>query len=100
MWRQHGWPGGHIWFVRNGRDQAGFRDSAPIDALAQRLAEHSIRYLYPHLCPANQQGPIPPFDHDQTERFLDRFENVQVMPWVGGRWRRWSACSASFAHLA
>lgn len=86
IWLQHGWLGDRQWFVDNDRlDRlAGFRDPARVEALATLLRDHHVRDVYPHLCPTDPAGSIPAVDPEATERFLDAFEGLRVMPWVGG----------------
>jgi hypothetical protein len=99
IWLQHGWLGDDQWFARTGRGQALFRNTPRIEGLARLLSAHGIQYVFPHLCPCDPMGAIPPVDHPQTELFLDHFAGFRVLPWVGGvldvhcspeseRWRR------------
>lgn len=83
IWISHGWLGDDEWFV-NRRDKAHFRDALQIQKLAAKLRNHGVRYVFPHLCPCSHDGPIPPVDPDQTERFLDAFDGFEVLPWIGG----------------
>lgn len=86
IWLGHGWLGDDSWFVRNNRDVADFRDEAKCAALFQKLHDNGIAMVYPHLCPAQFDGKIAPYDDAQVERFLDLAEqwNIQVIPWIGG----------------
>ncbi len=84
IWIQHGWLGDDLWFKRNGKDNAPFRDDNKIQALADLLASHGVKYVFPHVCPCNPRGNIAPVDPAQTERFLDHFGDFQVIPWIGG----------------
>jgi hypothetical protein len=84
IWLQHGWLGDDTWFTRNSRDTGLFRSEQKIRALADKLLEHNIRYVYPHLCPCLSSGEIAPVDPDQTELFLNVMTNHDVLPWVGG----------------
>lgn len=84
IWLQHGWLGDDQWFQRNRKDKALFRDEGRIKALAALLASHGIKYVFPHACPCDPGGRIAPVDPVQTERFLDHFQDFQVLPWIGG----------------
>ncbi|MDY7227875.1 glycoside hydrolase family 18 protein [Hyalangium rubrum] len=86
MWLQHGWMGDDSWFERNNKKDRipHFRDSARVAELAQRLREHRITDVFPHVAPAQLDGKLPPVDSVQTERFLQGMEGFRVMPWVGG----------------
>ena len=86
IWIGHGWLGDDAWFTRNGRDPAEFRREGKISALFQKLADHRIRTVYPHLCPARPDGKIAAYDDAQLERFLDLAEKygIKVIPWTGG----------------
>jgi len=80
IWLQHGWLGDDLWFKRNGKDPALFRDQNKIQGLADLLAGHGVKYVFPHVCPCNPKGNIAPVDPKQTERFLDHFGDFQVIP--------------------
>jgi hypothetical protein len=86
MWLQHGWLGDDGWFTRNHKQDRipQFRDPARIAELAQRLREHHVTDVFPHLAPAQPGGALQPVDPEQTERFLQGMEGFRVMPWVGG----------------
>ena len=84
IWIQHGWLGDDAWLAARHKDQSLFRDEARIDDLARLLADHGIKYVYPHLCPCGRDGLVPLVDSNQTERFLDRFQQFKVLPWIGG----------------
>jgi len=84
IWMQHGWIGDVSWFKKYHKDPVPFHDPNRLKELATLLKKEHITDLYPHLCPCGFTGAIPPVDDAQTERFLDAFENVRVMPWVGG----------------
>ncbi len=86
MWLQHGWTGDDGWFERNGKKDriAQFRDPARIAELAQRLRQHRITDVFPHMAPAQPGGRLPPIHPEQTERFLQGMEGFRVMPWIGG----------------
>jgi hypothetical protein len=84
IWLQHGWLGDDGWFQRNDRNPTLFRSDEPVRRLDATLRAHGIRDLYPHLCPAEPDGRIPPVDHAQTERFLRICRGYRVLPWIGG----------------
>ena len=88
LWMQHAWLGDDAWFKRNHREDRRdhFRDPATLAQTAAHLQQHHIADLFPHLCPCNPSGAIPPVDDPQTERFLNAFAPPQfrVLPWVGG----------------
>ena len=109
-WLQHGWLGHLQWFQRHGKlhKLARLRDPVQLRALADLLRRHRVRDLFPHLCPADASGDIPPVDDQATARFLTQFRGFRVMPWIGGvlgknafpdnpRWR--SAFTRSAARL-
>ncbi|MBR2625656.1 MAG: hypothetical protein IKD23_04570 [Lentisphaeria bacterium] len=52
----------------------------------KKLSDNKISTAYPHLCPAEFNGKIAPYDSEQVERFLDIAAqyNIKVIPWVGG----------------
>lgn len=84
IWMQHGWLGDDSWFDRNDRDRTRFRDEGKVVQLADRMRDHGVKYVYPHLCPCHPDGGIAPVDPQQTELFLDGFEGIDVIPWIGG----------------
>jgi hypothetical protein len=84
IWMQHGWLGDDLWFQRNRRDKALFRDEQKIRELSALLTAHGVRYVFPHVCPCDPNGKIAPVDPVQTERFLNHFAAFRVIPWIGG----------------
>ena len=86
LWLGHGWIGADEWFHDNHREAqfSKFRDPARIRELAQSCRDNGITDVFPHLCPANYDGSIPPVDDAQTERFLAEFAGLRVLPWIGG----------------
>lgn len=84
IWLQHGWLGDDLWFARNQRDKVRFRETVKTAALSDLLTDHGVKYVFPHLCPCDTYGRIPPVDFKQTELFLDHFEAFEVVPWIGG----------------
>ena len=87
LWLGHAWLGDDAWFLRNGKvaQRAAYRDDAALRALAEKLAAHGIRDVYPHLCPASTRGALPGVDDAQVVRFLDHVTAPRrVLPWVGG----------------
>ena len=84
IWLQHGWLGHDDWFKKHGRDKLLFRDSQKLENHAALLNGHGMKYVYPHLCPCQNDGSIALVDSDQTELFLNVFSEFDVLPWVGG----------------
>ncbi len=86
IWLGHGWLGDDSWFKRNSRGPVLFRSQDRIAELTRHLQSQQIRFVYPHLCPAQFTGDIAPYDDDQLERFLDAAgeSGLEVIPWVGG----------------
>ena len=86
IWLGHGWLGADSWFIRNNRNKEDFRSVEKISALFKKLSDNKISTIYPHLCPAQMNGKIAPYDSGQVERFLDIAEqyNIKVIPWIGG----------------
>ncbi len=86
IWLSHGWLGDDGWFERYGKEarKPDFRSPKRISELAARLRAHNVTDVFPHLCPADPGGKIPPVDREQAERFLDELIGFGVMPWVGG----------------
>ena len=86
IWLGHGWLGDDSWFIRNNRNKEDFRSVEKISALFKKLSDNKISTVYPHLCPAQKNGKIAPYDSGQVERFLDIAEqyNIKVIPWIGG----------------
>lgn len=86
IWLQHGWLGDDGWFVRNDRTSRlkEFRDANRIRAFADKLRDHGFTDVYPHLCPCDIDGDIAKVDPAQLERFLDAFDGIRVIPWIGG----------------
>lgn len=85
IWLSHGWLGSDVWFAENGKtNEVGkFRDLKNIQALAELLRRHHIKDVFPHLCPSDPYGNLPPIDDAQTERLLAVFSDFRVMPWIG-----------------
>ena len=86
IWLSHGWLGGDEWFIRNGKTNefGKYRDPRSVQELSDKLRQHHITDVFPHLCPAELDGHLPPINDAQAERFLDTFAGFQVMPWIGG----------------
>ena len=86
IWLGHGWLGDDGWFERNSRSKDDFRDIKKITALLKKLSANNISTVYPHLCPAQMDGKIAPYDSVQIERFLDLAAayKIEVIPWLGG----------------
>ncbi len=86
LWLAHGWMGGDQWFTEYHKEAEKPKYHSPeaLAALAARVKAHGIRDLFPHLCPADAQGALPPVDTARTERFLDAVQPARVWPWVGG----------------
>ena len=86
VWLGHGWLGDDSWFERNSREPELFRTSGKITELMRHLQSQHIRFVYPHLCPAQFNGAIAPYDDAQMERFLDAAQEfgIEVIPWIGG----------------
>jgi hypothetical protein len=86
IWLQHGWLGADDWFIRNQKTNTipGFRQPGRLVELAARLRSHHITDVFPHVSPADRDGNLPPVDDEQTERFLDAFHGIRVIPWTGG----------------
>lgn len=86
IWLAHGWLGADEWFIKYQKTNEfpRYRNPAAILALAENLRRHHITDVYPHLCPAEPTGELPPVDANQVETFLDAFREFRVLPWVGG----------------
>jgi hypothetical protein len=86
VWLAHGWIGADAWFVMHKKtnELAKYRSPTSIKALAEKLRRHHITDVFPHLCPAEPMGSLPPIDAKQTEQFLDIFSGFRVLPWTGG----------------
>ena len=85
-WLAHGWLGGDEWFIRNDKTNefSRYREPARIRELAEKLRNHGITDVFPHLCPAEPDGKLPPIEPHQVEQFLQVFTGFRVMPWIGG----------------
>lgn len=88
IWVQHGWLGDDVWFKSTGNNKSDFRSKRKVLELARRLRDHRIAYVYPHLCPTAETGELPGVDHEQTELVLDGLQDIRVVPWVGGVYRK------------
>ncbi len=86
IWLSHVWLGDDAWFLRNGKSNqlAEIRRPETAANLVRRLKAHHITDLFPHLCPINPDGSLPPHDRERTEAFLDATTGLRVLPWVGG----------------
>jgi hypothetical protein len=86
VWLAHGWLGADEWFLRNNKTNefAKYRSRANVQALAEKLRRQHITDLFPHLCPAEPTGQLPPVEAAQVERFLDVGHGFRVLPWIGG----------------
>ena len=86
IWLGHGWFGDDLWFKRNKRNFEDFRSAEKIDSLFKKLADNDIKTVYPHLCPAQNNGRIAAYNDEQIELFLniaDKYK-IKVIPWIGG----------------
>ena len=86
IWLSHGWLGGDEWFERHGKEaeKPRYRSPERIRELASLLEDHGITDAYPHLCPAEADGSLPPVDREQVKRFLESCPELRVLPWIGG----------------
>jgi hypothetical protein len=86
IWISHAWLGDDGWFIRNAKtnELSRYRSQETIRALATKFRDHHLTEVFPHLCPADIEGPIPSVDAGQVETFLDEFAGFRVMPWIGG----------------
>ncbi len=86
LWLAHGWFGADDWFIRNGKtnEYSRYREARSIRELSEKLHRNHITDVFPHLCPAEADGHLPPIDDKQVERVLDRLAGIRVMPWIGG----------------
>lgn len=86
LWLAHGWMGADAWFSRWNKEsqKPSYHSPEALAALTERLRAHGITDIFPHLCPTEYDGSLPPVDDARTERFLDAVGPVRVWPWVGG----------------
>lgn len=86
IWIGHGWLGDDAWFKHNQRNVDDFRNDTKIHNLLQNLKNNHIKFVYPHLCPAQYNGRIAEYDSIQVENFLNIAESygIMVIPWIGG----------------
>ena len=84
IWIQHGWLGDNDWFAKYKKDKMQFRQPKCIEGLATNQKKHDIIYVFPHLCPASENGTIPSMDNEQIKDFFKYFKDFKVLPWVGG----------------
>jgi hypothetical protein len=75
VWLEHRWLQG----------EAGEQE---LIALCARMKTHRIRYVYPHLSPANEDGRLPPFSQDAARQFRKVLRrecpDILALPWIGG----------------
>ena len=75
VWLEHRWL------------QDGISDSELLD-LCTTLKSNGVRYVFPHLSPADADGRLPPFSQEAARRFRrvlkQNCPDVQILPWVGG----------------
>jgi hypothetical protein len=104
LWLAHGWMGADEWFLENHKEVEKYRAPEALASLAKRVKEHGISDLFPHLCPLNSVGELPPVDVVQTERFLDAVQPARVWPWVGGtyldQWMEFASWRKTFIDAA
>jgi hypothetical protein len=59
-----------------------------LQALARRLRDARIRFVYPHLAPSDREGRLPPFSEEGARLFRKviarEAPGVKILPWVGG----------------
>ncbi len=86
IWLAHGWLGADTWFREHAKqDQlSSYRSPEALRRLAAECAENHLTDVFPHLCPCEISGALPPVDDAQVERFLEALPNCRVMPWIGG----------------
>jgi hypothetical protein len=86
IWISHGWLGADTWFKVNHKTNEfdRYRAADQIRSLAEKLRRHHTTDVFPHLCPAEESGRLPPVDPEQVGRFLDAFQGFRVLPWIGG----------------
>jgi hypothetical protein len=86
IWISHGWLAGNQWFIQSGKtnELAKYHDPDRIRQLAEKLRRNHITDVFPHLCPAEPDGKLPAINDAQVGQFLDAFDGMRVMPWIGG----------------
>jgi hypothetical protein len=71
----------HRWLERE-------HDVGEVEALFRKLADHGVKYAFPHLIPFNSAGRLPVHNREQMRRFLQTARRVapelKLLPWVGG----------------
>ena len=75
VWLEHRWL------------QEGVLDEE-IVALSVHLKANGIRYVYPHLTPADRAGHLPSYSRNAARRFCKLLRThspeIRILPWVGG----------------
>lgn len=75
VWLEHRWL------------QDGVQDKEIVQ-LARTLKQNEIRYVYPHLTPADASGRLPEFSAAAARRFVKILKHedpaIRILPWVGG----------------
>src|SRR5262245_10608663 len=81
VWLAHGWLGADEWLVtyKKTNELAKYRSLVNIKALAEKLRRHHVSDVFPHLCPAEATGGLPPVDAKQLDQFLDIFGEFRVL---------------------
>ena len=84
LWLAHGWLGGPDWFVRNERPREAYESPAAFHRLAETCRRNGIAYVFPHLCPAEATGALPPLDPAKVAPLAAALPEAMILPWVGG----------------
>lgn len=83
MWIAHGWFGDQLWFKKYKKEPSEYDESKEY-LLIHKIKILKIKYLYPHLCPANSRGQIPEIDLEKIKKFRIKCPSVKIIPWIGG----------------
>ena len=83
MWLSHGWIGDDEWFKKNKRDPSQY-DLGKQQLLREKVERLKIKFIFPHLCPANHQGSIPKIDIEKLKSLKKNLRNCKIYPWIGG----------------
>ena len=83
IWISHGWFGDGLWFKKYKKNTKDFNENKE-KLLLDKIKNLKIKFVYPHLCPADANGKIPGIDMEKIRKFRQKCPSAKVLPWIGG----------------
>lgn len=83
IWLSHGWFGSDSWFKKHKKNKDDYSQEKK-QKMVKQLRQLKVKFIYPHLCPANGFGKIPDINWNSINDFKTHNPDIKILPWVGG----------------